>query len=78
MQASAAPQGGALIQSATRKTPVYLAIGTQDGLLNAARSTRDQLNQAGHAVLYEELPGVGHGGWQTSKTGTALSFILGY
>ena len=78
MQASAAPQGGALIQSATRKTPVYLAIGTQDGLLNAARSTRDQLNQAGHDVLYEELAGVGHGGWQTSKTGTALSFILGY
>ena len=78
MQASAAPQGGALIQSAARRTPVYLAIGTQDSLLNAARSTRDQLNQAGHDVLFEEMPGVGHGGWQSSKTNTALSFILGY
>ena len=77
-QASSAPQGGALIQSAARKTPVFMSIGAQDGLLEAARQTRDQLLGAGHAVVYEELPGVGHGGWQTIKTEPALEFLLGY
>ena len=78
IQAAAAPQGGALIQGAARPTPVWLAIGTQDGLLGAARSTRQQLEQAGHPVEYIEMPGVGHGGWQGNQTQSALDFLLGH
>ena len=76
MQASANPMGASLIQSAPRKIPVWLTIGTNDGLVGAARQTESALRAAGHDVDYTELPGVGHGGWKTSETARALEFLL--
>lgn len=52
--------GGGLIQSATRKIPISIQIGTKDWTIDMARATRDALQQGGFPVDYHEIQGAGH------------------
>jgi poly(3-hydroxybutyrate) depolymerase len=58
--AAANPLGAQLIAQATRKIPVTLQIGSNDGAVQNARNTRDALMGAGHPVSYDEIAGAGH------------------
>lgn len=58
--AAGSPLGTSFVQTAARKIPVALQVGALDGALGNARASRDALRAAGHAVLYNEIPGAGH------------------
>lgn len=52
--------GSTLISGAARKVAVALQVGSLDGAVNNARSSRDALQAAGHPVSYAEIAGAGH------------------
>jgi hypothetical protein len=54
------PHGGALSTTATRRIPMGLRIGSNDGAVTALRQDRDRLIGRGHEVVYEEIQGGGH------------------
>ncbi|MDJ0763814.1 MAG: hypothetical protein QNJ97_12615 [Myxococcota bacterium] len=42
------------------ETPAYFLIGSEDFLINGARKMHDYLEECGHEVLWDEVPGVDH------------------
>lgn len=57
---AANPLGPQLTASAPRKIPVALQIGTADGAIGQARSTKDDLTQKSFPLDYHEIAGAGH------------------
>ncbi|HYY57298.1 MAG TPA: dienelactone hydrolase family protein [Pyrinomonadaceae bacterium] len=56
------PQSYSMTSFATRKTPIYIIVGTEDEFfpLKAVRATRDELNKQGFAVQLTEMAGHDH------------------
>ncbi len=57
---AANPLGPQLTAAAPRKIPVALQIGTNDGAIGQARSTKNDLDGKGFALDYHEIAGAGH------------------
>lgn len=74
--AAANPLGPTLISGAARKIPVAMQIGTNDYGINAARTTRDQLQNAGFPLQYDEIQGAGHVPFP-GDPGVPLGYCLG-
>lgn len=58
--AAANPLGPQLTSAAARKIPVALQIGTNDGAINQARSTKSDLEGKQFPLDYREIQGAGH------------------
>jgi predicted esterase len=74
--AAANPLGPTLLSGAARKIPVAMQIGTNDYGINAARTTRDQLQNAGFPLQYDEIQGAGHVPFP-GDPGVPLGYCLG-
>ena len=57
---AANPLGSQLTAAAARKIPVALQIGTNDGAIGQARSTKADLEGKGFPLDYHEIAGAGH------------------
>ena len=61
--------------AATPPRPFYLLIGDQDPALPNARQSAAELQQSGHRVNLNVLPGVGHGGHPRGYNAAIMDFI---
>ena len=61
--------------AATPSRPFYLLMGDQDPALPNARQSATELQQSGHRVNLNVLPGVGHGGHPRGYNDVILDFI---
>jgi predicted esterase len=77
VSAAGSPLGGSTLeQGATRKIPMDLLIGSNDGLLSVMQSSRDTLLGLGFEVRYTELPGVGHCCPLQSQADSVVTWLL--
>jgi predicted esterase len=67
--------GAGLVEGAGRLIPVDILIGTDDWAISQARSTRSELEAAGHEVRYEEISGWGHVPFRSERVDTIWSWL---